>query len=129
LNADGRMNSTLKSYFYWTYKRGSFHYDVMVTLILLFIFITPRLWDYGDKPTSAAGLSHPIQVVGDGERGVIVSLAASDVNIPEGATNNEVRRALRRAIEPITGDAVVVQRWETAKDNEGNLVWKIWAHR
>ena len=44
------MNKTLKSYFYWTYPRGNVHYDVMVTLILLFIFVTPQLWDFGDKP-------------------------------------------------------------------------------
>jgi len=41
----------LSSYFYWTYSRGSFHYDIMVTLILLFIFITPHLWDFGAKPS------------------------------------------------------------------------------
>ena len=40
----------LKSYFYWTYSRGSFNYDVMVTLILAFIFITPLVWDFGDQP-------------------------------------------------------------------------------
>ena len=60
------MNRILKSYFYWTYPRGNFHYDVMVTLILLFIFVTPQLWNFGDKPTSPAALAHPIQVVGDG---------------------------------------------------------------
>ena len=48
----GEMNKILKSYFFWTYPRGCFHYDVMVTLILLFIFITPHLWDYGDRPAS-----------------------------------------------------------------------------
>jgi len=58
------MNKILKSYFYWTYPRGSFHYDVMVTLILLFIFVTPLLWSYGDKPSSVAALKHPVQVVG-----------------------------------------------------------------
>ena len=36
------MNKTLKSYFYWTYPRGSFHYDVMVSLILVFIFAAPH---------------------------------------------------------------------------------------
>ena len=45
------VKQILMSYFYWTYPRGSFHYDVMVTLILLFIFITPHLWNYGDKPS------------------------------------------------------------------------------
>ncbi len=123
------MNKTLKSYFYWTYPRGNFHYDVMVTLILLFIFVTPHLWDFGDKPTSPAALAHPIQVVGDGGRGVIVSLSAADVTIPPGASDNEVKKALRQAIEPVTGDAVYVERWMTTKDDQGNLVWKIWAHR
>jgi hypothetical protein len=123
------MKNVLKNYFYWTYPRGNVHYDVLVTLILLFIFVTPHLWNYGDKPVVSAPLAHPIQVVSDGGSGVVVSLQASDIAIPEGATNNEVKRVLRHAIEPVTGDAVFVERWETAKDNDGNLIWKIWAHR
>jgi hypothetical protein len=123
------MNKILKSYFYWTYPRGSMHYDVMVTLILLFIFITPHLWDYGDKPSRAAGPPHPIQVAGDGGRGLIVTVSASDVSVPSAASDFETRRILRKAIEPVTGDAVSVTRWETAQDAEGNKVWKIWARR
>ncbi|MGO9938451.1 MAG: hypothetical protein ACLPH3_12345, partial [Terracidiphilus sp.] len=49
------MSNILKSYFYWTYPRGNVHYDVMVSLILIFIFVTPHLWDFGDKPSRAAG--------------------------------------------------------------------------
>ena len=30
------MFKTLRSYIFWTYERGSFHYDVMVTPILIF---------------------------------------------------------------------------------------------
>jgi hypothetical protein len=123
------MNKILKSYFYWTYPRGGVHYDVMVTLILLFIFITPHLWDYGDKPSRAAGLPHPIQVAGDGGRGMIVTVSASDVSVPSAASDFETRRILRKAIEPVTGDAVSVTRWETAQDAQGNTVWKIWARR
>ena len=40
----------LRSYLFWTYERGSFHYDVMVTLILLFLFISPHLIDFHDRP-------------------------------------------------------------------------------
>ena len=123
------MNKILKSYFYWTYPRGNFHYDVMVTLILLFIFVTPHLWDYGDKPSRAAGPPHPIQVIGDGAHGLIVSLEESDVKIPPGATDSQVKKALREAIEPVTGDAVAVVRWDTQKDAQGNLVWRVWARR
>jgi len=119
----------LKSYFYWTYPRGSFHYDVKVTLILLFIFITPQFWNYGDKPLPVKVLAHPIQVTGDGERGMIVQVSAEDVKMPPHPTNMEVKSALRKAIMPITGDAVFVERWETLTDAQGNLAWKVWAHR
>lgn len=118
----------LKSYFYWTYPRGSFHYDIMVTLILLFIFVTPHLWDFGAKPPSIAASSHPFQVVPNG-RGVIITVQASDVTIPPGASNRDVKQVLRKAIEPVTGDDVFVEHWETFTDAQGNLAWKVWAHR
>jgi hypothetical protein len=122
------VKKILASYFYWTYSRGSFPYDVMVTLILLFIFITPHVWNYGAKPPLVAGPVHPLQVVGNG-RGVIVTVQASDVNIPAGASYQQVKKTLRQAIEPVTGDAVFVEKWETDTDAQGNLVWKVWAHR
>jgi hypothetical protein len=118
----------LRSYFYWTYSRGSFHYDIMVTLILLFIFITPHLWDYGATPSFAGASGHPFQVVPSG-RGVIITVEASDVSIPAGASDREVKNVLRKAVEPVTGDDVYVERWETARDAQGNLTWKVWAHR
>ena len=125
------MKKLLKSYFYWTYPRGCFHYDVMVTLILLFIFVTPHLWNYGDRPSNAAGPPHPIQVTGDGGRGLIITVQAADVDLDPNATASPqaVKKALHRAIEPVTGDAVFVTRWETVQDPQGNLSWKVWARR
>jgi len=122
------LKQILSSYFYWTYPRGSFHYDIMVTLILLFIFVTPQLWDYGAKPSSIVASSHPFQVVPYG-RGVIITLQASDVHVPAGASGREVKQVLRKAIEPVTGDDVFVEHWETATDAQGDLTWKVWAHR
>jgi hypothetical protein len=125
------MKKLLKSYFFWTYPRGCVHYDVMVTLILLFIFVTPWLWNYGDKPSSAAGPTHPIQVIGDGGRGLIVTVPASDVNLDLHTTASEqvVKKTLRQAVEPVIGDSVSVRHWETAVDAQGNWSWKVWARR
>jgi hypothetical protein len=127
------MKKILKSYFYWTYPRGCFHYDVMVTLILAFIFLTPHIpgWDYGDKPSNAAGPQHPIQVISDGGHGMIVTVQASDVSVDVNAKPSEaaVKKALRKAIEPVTGDAVFIKGWETATDAQGNVAWKVWARR
>src|SRR5271165_776038 len=91
------IKQILLSYFYWTYPRGAFHYDVMVTLILLFIFVTPQLWDYGDKPSNAAGPSQPIQVIGDGDHGLIITVRASDVNVPAASKETVVKKALKKA--------------------------------
>lgn len=122
------IKQVLSSYFYWTYPRGSVHYDVMVSLILLFIFVTPHLWDFGAKPSLVAGPLHPVQVVGAG-RDVIVTVQAADVMIPADASYEQVKNVLRKAIEPVMGDAVFVERWDTTTDDQGHLVWKVWAHR
>jgi hypothetical protein len=124
------MQKTLKGYFFWTHARGVFHYDVMVTLILAFIFVTPHLWNYGDKPSQASAISGPIQVVGDGDHGIIVTVGAGDIHIDTSLGDKKVRKELEKAIEPVTGDAVFVTRWETVPDAAGQpVMWKIWAHR
>ena len=125
------VRQVLLSYFYWTYPRGCFHYDVRVTLILIIIFVTPQIpgWSYGDKPSSGAGPLHPIQVIGNDDHGLIVTVQASDAGVPAGAPDATVKKALRKAIEPVTGDAVFVEHWETVTDAQGNLAWKVWAHR
>jgi hypothetical protein len=125
------MKKLLKSYFYWTYPRGCFHYDVMVTLILLFIFITPHLWSYGDRPSNAAGPPHPIQVIGDGGRGLIITVQAADVDLDLHTTapTMVIKKSLRKAIEPVTGDSVSIKRWETVQDAQGVWSWRVWARR
>jgi hypothetical protein len=124
------IQQLVKSYFYWTYSRGSFHYDVMVTLILAFIFVTPWIWDYVDKPTSTAANTHPFVVIGDGGHGLIVTLQASDVNVPGESSAAVIRKALKKAMQPVLGDSMYVERWELTRDRNGNPgSWKVWAHR
>ena len=120
----------VKSYFYWTYTRGSFHYDVMVTLILAFIFITPWLWNYGDKPRSTAAIAQPVVIIGDGGHGLIVTLKAADVNLPAASSDAVIKKTLKKAMEPVLGDSMYVERWELTRDGNGNPVsWKVWAHK
>ena len=124
------IKQVLKSYFYWTYSRGSLHYDVMVTLILLFIFVTPWLWDYGDKPRSTAANTQPVLITGDGGHGLIVTIQARDVDVSPAAADGVIKKALKKAMEPVLGDSMYVERWEVTRDQNGNpLSWKIWAHR
>lgn len=54
------MLSGLKSFVLWDYARGSWQYDVMVGLILAFIFLTPRA-PFGDQPRVPA--ASPITIL------------------------------------------------------------------
>jgi hypothetical protein len=123
------MQKTLKSYFFWTHSRGSFHYDVMVTLILIFIFTTPHLWNFGDKPPVNGSLTQPVVVAADGDHGLIITVPFENVAVGPSSNERTVKKALHQAIEPVTGDAVSIVRWETMIDAQGKSAWKVWAHR
>lgn len=124
------MLRTLRSYLFWTYERGSFHYDVMVTLILLFIFITPRFINYRDRPRFQ--LPSQIMVENDGSGELVYQVRAHDVEslMPRtGDPQVRTRRALRRLIEPIAGD-VLIERYEPLTNTTGQIdSYRVWAHR
>lgn len=126
------MLKMLRSYFFWTYERGSFHYDVMVTLILLFIFVSPHLINYRDRPVFQ--LPSQIMVENNGEGELIYQVRKTDVDqsmaLVKGSTDDlRTRRALRRLIEPIAGD-VLIERYETLNGADGSMAaYRVWAHR
>ncbi len=45
--------SALKKFIFWDYRRAVWQYDIMVGLILLFIFLTPREW-FHDQPRASS---------------------------------------------------------------------------
>ena len=49
---------------FWSYERGSWPYDLMVILIVIFVLLTPRKW-FRDQPQVAAVSSTSIQMVND----------------------------------------------------------------
>ena len=45
--------SGVKRFLFWDYPRAGWQYDVMVGLILIFIFVTPREW-FRDQPRASS---------------------------------------------------------------------------
>jgi hypothetical protein len=121
----------LKSYLFWTYERGSFHYDVMVTLILVFIFLSPRVINFHDRPQSMTMGGHNLLVQPDGSNAFTFEVSADQI---PGATKDakddaELREELERRIAPITG-SVAIDRWQAVKDASGKVTtYKVWARR
>jgi hypothetical protein len=118
-----RIGRTLKGYLFWTYTRGSFHYDVMVTLILAFIFIAPRFLDFKDKPPIRE--QHPTGIVASAD-GKTYEVDASAVDAQD---EGMVRANFQRVLKPITGP-VTVERVEQVRDGSGHVVaYRGWVRR
>jgi hypothetical protein len=116
--------SLLRNYFFWTYERGSFHYDVMVTLILLFLFVSPRFIDFNDRPVPSVPL-HASEVLikaqsTDGDEAVFVyEIRAEDLH---GANSDaQLRAAILNVVEPISGD-VTLEKYAAVRDARGQIV-------
>ena len=97
------MNSvwrTIRGYIWWKYERGSLHYDIMVSLILLFVFLSPYIVNFNDKPIERNPHSTGVVITPDGSGGLVYQIAAVAVS---GSKDYEVRDSLLRVIEPIAG--------------------------
>jgi hypothetical protein len=117
---------TIRSYILWQHERGTLHYDIMVTLILIFIFFSPRVINFKDKPVSRN--PHPTEVVvtSDTEGRLLYQVSANAVTTGD---DESVREQLLRIIEPISG-AVSIVSYETVSDRKGNVQgYKVIARR
>lgn len=118
------VGKTLKSYVWWTHERGSVHYDVMVTLILAFIFLTPRWIHYGDRP-KADWPTNEIRASVNPSGGMIYEVPVEVVAAGGSPTSEQ----LATAIVPVSGP-VVIDRWEPVREIGGGVVaWRVWGHR
>ena len=118
-----RISSTIKSYIFWTYERGSFHYDVMVTVILLFIFVAPHFIDFKDQPAGQHAHPNEIIVTADGNKGYVYQADASAVDAQDTAM---VKANFARLLKPMLGQ-VSIARVEPVRDSVGHIVaYRAW---
>jgi hypothetical protein len=126
------MFKLIRNYIFWAYERGSFHYDVMVTAILIFMFVSPHFIDFKDKPVETVAL-HASEVLvreagtSGGSSRFIYQVRADDMN---GAnTDAERRAAILRVIEPISGE-VSLERYEPVRNVQGRIIaYNAWVLR
>jgi hypothetical protein len=119
----GAIWRTIRGYILWSYERGSLHYDIMVTLILLFVFVSPIYINFNDKPVERNPHPTGVLVFPDEKGGLIYQIPASAIGVGNGI---DIRRQLLHIIEPISG-AVSISRYETPRDASGHVLhYKVW---
>jgi hypothetical protein len=117
---------TIRSYILWQHERGTLHYDVMVTLILIFIFATPYWINYNDKPVPRNLHQTDVVVTPDEHGGLLYEISASAIAAGD---DRAVQDQLLRVIEPISG-AVAIVKVEGVPDRGGKVQsYRVWVKR
>ena len=108
---------------FWTYDRGTWQYDIMVILILAFIFLTPRSW-FHDKPVSPPPAADIVLLLQDPAQKVY-QLRAS---LLDPKADGSVARSAQRVLATYTGKAVEVIRAEPSLvDSRGQVIsYAVW---
>jgi hypothetical protein len=117
---------TIRSYILWQHERGTLHYDIMVTLILIFIFLSPRVINFNDKPRPLNPHPTGILVTSDGAGGLVYQI---DGTVATPGDDAAVRAGLLQAIEPISG-SVSILKYEAISDQKGRVQgYRVWVKR
>jgi hypothetical protein len=121
----GGVWRTLRSFILWSHERGTIQYDVMVTLILLFVFFSPKFINFNDQPVERN--PHPTAVlVYPMGKSLVYEVDAKAVQPGE---DSAVEAQLLRVIEPISGETSI-SRYEAVKDKKGKVLsYKVWVTR
>lgn len=104
----------VRSFIWWTYPRGSLEYDVMVAVILAFVFLTPQ-HVFRDQPRPfpahpvavtllSAGNGHVYEILGAGE-------SADIQKIVDRYAGHGVRIRQVQAVHGNNADTVVYNVW------------------
>ena len=108
----------LKRFILWDFARQTWQYDVMVGIILAFIFLTPRDW-FRDQPRIATA-SSIVMLPNEGGSTPFLVLPG----VLAGVADNQRERRLTEAIESSTGNRRLrVVRVEPILDSEGELLF------
>ncbi len=128
------LGTILKRTFFWSYERGTWQYDIAVALILIFVFL-PRGW-FHDEPTVGLSPNIPgqISLVAGSEKGdrqtyrVDARVLAPPEQTP--ALQNELHRALRKALPDLSNGRFSITNIEPVRDEQGTVIaYQVEIHR
>jgi hypothetical protein len=108
---------TIRSYVLWQHERGTLHYDIMVTLILVFVFFSARVINFNDKPVLRNPHPNDVMVTPDAQGNLVYQISAGAITPGD---DQAVRDQLLRVIKPISG-AVSIVNYEPVADGKGHV--------
>jgi hypothetical protein len=98
----------------------------MVTLILIFVFLSPRVINFNDKPVLRDPHLTDVVVTPDAEGGLLYQISAAAITPGD---DPSVRNQLLHIIQPISGEVSIV-KYEGVPDRRGQVHdYRVWVKR
>ena len=129
-NQMGRLWQGIVSTVFWSYERGSWPYDVLVVVILVFVLATPRSW-FRDEPKQSLIANSSVHLLSadEGKRTRTYRIDAEILSRDKRTTRPTPE--LEREAHDILGQAVVdlrdrtfqVVRIEPALADDGSVLY------
>jgi len=107
------VRSGLKRFILWDYARASWQYDVMVGIILAFIFLTPRTW-FRDQPRTPQ--ASQVAMLGHGN-----DVFWIEPELLAGVPEDQQAAKLAAILKARTGKVHSISRVEPILDSEGEV--------
>jgi len=113
-----RVGSTVKGFLLWHYERGSWQYDVMVALILAFIFLMPSRY-FHDQPVYGVQLQGDLVRLGSDSDGAHYRVSAKLL----ASYDDDPKRAAEQVLAANLGHPASITRIEEVRDPDGVVAW------
>jgi hypothetical protein len=116
--------------FFWSYERGTWPYDLMVVVIILFVLVTPSRW-FHDRPQVIALSSSQVQLRSQDSANQTTTyrLDASVLPLEKRATKptpeleRETHDLLARAVDDLKEQTFQVVRIEPIRAEDGSVLY------
>jgi hypothetical protein len=114
---------------FWSYERGSWPYDVLVAVIVIFLLATPRRW-FQDGPRPSVPASSQVQLINESDSGgeAIYRIDARMLAPEKRATKStpELERGthdiLERTVPALSGHTFQVETIAFVLANDGSVL-------
>jgi len=111
----------------WSYERGSWPYDVLVLLIVVFVLFSPRGW-FRDQPRVGSASSIPgVELVSEGEGGRTrvfrVQPGLLDLRQQRSELERQTHELLRDSVEDLRDRSFRIEGIHPIQDPSGTILY------
>ena len=119
ISASRHVGRTLKGLLLWTYDRGSWQYDLMVVLILAFVFLIPARY-FHDRPVFNPNLMQDVVQMGTEADGTLYYRVSAELLALH---HDDPRKAADEVFTDNIDHPFEITRIEAVRDSDEVVVW------